>query len=151
MINGVFCHETGCPNTNSRYDEDSETWVKQRECFECGCTVDADDECCNAPFEDDEDEEDEESDEDSEVWNHVSIRYNVGADGAVTEWQILDHGREHSSYFQGCGVAFTTYEHVSTGIGNDASEAMEDALEMMAQQSHTVTDAQEQEMRQEIA
>jgi hypothetical protein len=48
MINGVFCHETGCRNTNSRYDADSETWVKQRVCFDCGCTVDADDPCCSA-------------------------------------------------------------------------------------------------------
>lgn len=44
MINGVFCHEHGCPNTNSRYDDGE--WIKQRKCFECGCTVDADDDCC---------------------------------------------------------------------------------------------------------
>jgi hypothetical protein len=55
MIQGVFCHETGCPNTHSRYDEESGEWVKQRKCFECGCTVDADDLCCNAEVEDDED------------------------------------------------------------------------------------------------
>lgn len=47
MINGVFCHETGCPNTHSRYDAESDMWVKQRKCFECGCTVDADDPCCS--------------------------------------------------------------------------------------------------------
>ena len=45
MINGVFCHETGCPNTNSRFDDG--VWIKQRECFDCGCTVDADDPCCS--------------------------------------------------------------------------------------------------------
>ncbi len=59
MINGVFCHETGCPNRNSRYDRESDTWIKQRECFECGCTVDADDPCCQnreewEPLEDEE-------------------------------------------------------------------------------------------------
>lgn len=53
MINGVFCHETGCPNVHSRYDADSDTWIRQRKCFECGCTVDADDLCCSAPFEND--------------------------------------------------------------------------------------------------
>jgi hypothetical protein len=52
MIQGVFCHETGCPNTKSRYDAESGEWVKQRKCFECGCTVDADDLCCNAEVED---------------------------------------------------------------------------------------------------
>ena len=46
-INGVACHETGCPNARARWDADSESWVQQRECFECGCTVDADDECCS--------------------------------------------------------------------------------------------------------
>lgn len=45
-INGVLCHENGCPNTHSRFDVDSGEWVKQRECFECGCTVNADDPCC---------------------------------------------------------------------------------------------------------
>lgn len=41
MIQGVFCHETGCPNTHSRYDAESGEWIKQRKCGECGCTVDA--------------------------------------------------------------------------------------------------------------
>jgi hypothetical protein len=63
-INGVPCHETGCPNSHSRYDADSDTWIKQRECFECGCTVDADDPCCLAPvFDDAELEASEESEE----------------------------------------------------------------------------------------
>jgi hypothetical protein len=44
-INGVACHERGCPNMGARWD--GEIWIKQRECFECGCTVDADDPCCN--------------------------------------------------------------------------------------------------------
>lgn len=42
MINGIFCHETGCPNSHSRYDVDTGEWVKQTECRECGCTVDCD-------------------------------------------------------------------------------------------------------------
>ena len=51
MINGVFCHETGCPNTKARYDSESGEWIKTRKCFECGCTVDADDLCCAAQIE----------------------------------------------------------------------------------------------------
>ena len=46
-INGVICHETGCQNTNARYDADSGEWIKQRKCFDCGYTVDADDSCCD--------------------------------------------------------------------------------------------------------
>lgn len=46
-INGVTCHETGCPNTNARWDSESGEWIKQRKCFTCGCTVDADDLCCD--------------------------------------------------------------------------------------------------------
>jgi hypothetical protein len=43
-INGVACHETGCPNIGARWE--SGTWVKQRKCFDCGCTVDASEPCC---------------------------------------------------------------------------------------------------------
>ena len=46
-INGVACHETGCPNMGARWDAESGEWIKQRECFDCGCTVDADDPCCS--------------------------------------------------------------------------------------------------------
>jgi hypothetical protein len=56
MIQGVFCHETGCPNSGSRYYADFDTWIKQRTCRECGCTVDEDDPCCSAPFEDEEEQ-----------------------------------------------------------------------------------------------
>lgn len=44
-INGVPCHERGCPNKDSRWD--GEQWIKQRVCFECGYTVDYDDPCCD--------------------------------------------------------------------------------------------------------
>ena len=47
-INGVPCHETGCPNSKSRWDADNGTWIRQRRCHECGCTVDKDDPCCSA-------------------------------------------------------------------------------------------------------
>jgi hypothetical protein len=46
-INGIACHETGCPNMGARWDSESGEWIRQRKCFECGCTVDADSECCN--------------------------------------------------------------------------------------------------------
>lgn len=46
MINGVFCHEHGCPNARKRY-EDGE-WIKYLKCFECGCDVREGEQCCNA-------------------------------------------------------------------------------------------------------
>jgi hypothetical protein len=45
MINGVFCHETDCPNENSRYDLDSGAWIKQYKCFECGFLHDVETSC----------------------------------------------------------------------------------------------------------
>lgn len=50
----------------------------------------------------------------------------------VTGHEILDHGVEGSQYFQGCGVSYTRYTEVYTGIGDSAYEALEDALEQAA-------------------
>lgn len=47
-INGVACHELGCPNVHSRWDSDSGSWIKQRACFECGCIGDVDEPCCDS-------------------------------------------------------------------------------------------------------
>lgn len=48
-IDGVVCHEIGCSNARARWDADERTWVRQRQCFTCGCTVDESDLCCDAP------------------------------------------------------------------------------------------------------
>ncbi len=87
--------------------------------------------------------------EDSEIYYYVSVRYIAPVE-AVTEWQVIDHGEQHSQYFQGCGVAFTPYDHVVTGVGSDAREALQDCIESMAQNGHTVTEEQELEMSKEI-
>ena len=52
---------------------------------------------------------------------------------AITDYEIINHGVQHSDYFQGCGTAFTEYEDVATGIGCSEREALEDALESLAQ------------------
>jgi hypothetical protein len=52
---------------------------------------------------------------------------------AITAYQIIDHGIDSDSYFPGCGVALTPYDFVVTGIGENFSEAIEDALDMMSQ------------------
>lgn len=51
---------------------------------------------------------------------------------AVVAFELVDHGIENSSYFQGCGLAFTEYEGIATGCGNDPAEAIDDALEQLA-------------------
>lgn len=52
MINGVLCHETGCPNANSRYDKENEMWIPQYECYWCADKVDEGEVCsCLCPEE----------------------------------------------------------------------------------------------------
>ena len=52
---------------------------------------------------------------------------------AIKAYEIIDHGVEHSSYFQGCGTSFTEFSDVATGIGDNAAEALEECLEQLAQ------------------
>ena len=51
----------------------------------------------------------------------------------VTEYQLLDHGIDHAQYFQGCGTAFTKYDHCVTGCGDNPAEALADSLDSIAQ------------------
>jgi len=50
----------------------------------------------------------------------------------IKDYEIIDHGMEYSQYFQGCGIAFTNFTDVATGIGHGAKEAGEDALTLLA-------------------
>jgi hypothetical protein len=51
----------------------------------------------------------------------------------IGEFDLIDHGAEASQYFQGCGVAFTGFENVGTGIGDNPAEAIDGCLEQVAQ------------------
>ncbi len=51
----------------------------------------------------------------------------------VTDYEVVDHGIDVSQYFPGCGVAFTKFDHVVTGCGDDFSDALNDALSSMEQ------------------
>ena len=51
----------------------------------------------------------------------------------IGAFKILDHGVEHSQYFQGCGISHTPFTDVATGIGDTPGEALDDALEQLAQ------------------
>ncbi len=44
-INGVVCHEIGCPNMGRTWDEEREQWIKYVECYECGCDVEVGTSC----------------------------------------------------------------------------------------------------------
>ena len=49
----------------------------------------------------------------------------------ITAYEIINHGYDNSQYFQGCGTYGTEYNEVFTGIGNNAKEAYEDAVEQI--------------------
>jgi len=52
-INGVVCHEIGCPNMGAKWDHEREQWVHYVECWECGCEVEKGEACsCMTPEED---------------------------------------------------------------------------------------------------
>ena len=51
----------------------------------------------------------------------------------ITEFEVVDHGLKYSQYFQGCGIAFTEFTDIATGCGDNPAEAIDDALEMLAQ------------------
>lgn len=52
------------------------------------------------------------------------------------EWEYI--GIEHSQYFVGRGTAYTDWDAVFVGIGDDCMEAMSDALEGAAQSGYDV-------------
>lgn len=56
----------------------------------------------------------------------------------MKSYRIVNHGIEHSQYFQGHGVSFTRYTDCATGIGNTAGDALDDALEQLCM-SGTIT------------
>jgi len=52
----------------------------------------------------------------------------------INDFEVVNHGIDHSDYFQGCGVSFSNYSHVVTGCGQNFAEAIEDALDQISQQ-----------------
>lgn len=54
-------------------------------------------------------------------------------DKVVVAYQIDELGVHLPDYFQGYGVSHTEYTDCATGIGDTPEEALEDALEMLAQ------------------
>lgn len=63
----------------------------------------------------------------------------VRTDGMITEIDVVIHGITDNQSFSGCGTTFTEYMDVATGIGNDAGEAFDEALECLAQNGWNVS------------
>ena len=56
----------------------------------------------------------------------------------IEEYEIINHGVDYSCYFQGCGVYFSDFEDVATGIGDSEKDALDDALDLLAQRDWDV-------------
>ena len=52
----------------------------------------------------------------------------------IEKWEVVDLGIDSPDYFQGFGVAFTEFDFCCYGMGDDPREALDDALESLAQQ-----------------
>ncbi len=62
------------------------------------------------------------------------------SDKKIAEWEIRNHGVDHSQYFPGVGVSHTDWDLVETGIGYSEKEAAEDALEQLASIGYEIPD-----------
>ena len=51
----------------------------------------------------------------------------------IGDFEVIDHGIELSQCFEGCGIAFTSFENVVTCIGDNPAGAIDDCLEQVAQ------------------
>jgi hypothetical protein len=51
----------------------------------------------------------------------------------IGDFEVVNHGIENESYFQGCGTSWTPFENVATGVGGNTAEAIDDCLESIAQ------------------
>lgn len=49
----------------------------------------------------------------------------------IEEYEIINHGIHHPDYFQGCGIS--KFTDIATGTGCSESQALEDALDQLAQ------------------
>ena len=49
-INGIACHETGCPNSRKTWIPERAQWVLYLGCRECGCEVEEGESCCDGLF-----------------------------------------------------------------------------------------------------
>lgn len=65
----------------------------------------------------------------------------------IEEFDIVDHGIEHAQYFQGESAMFTRFDACETGCGDTFADALDDALESLAQSSEVEIDFADLETR----
>ena len=58
----------------------------------------------------------------------------------IEKYEIISHGWDNPSYFQGCGTYGTDYDIAYTGVGNSEKEALEDAIDQVAQDDFDITE-----------
>lgn len=68
----------------------------------------------------------------------------------IKNYEVVDHGIEHEQYFQGCGVSFTPFEKVSTGMGMSPKDALDDCLEQMAEGADIIDSGELDRIEKEI-
>lgn len=56
----------------------------------------------------------------------------------ILEFEVIDHGIEHAQYFQGCSTYLTKWDFCVTGCGDSYLDAIDDALELLAQSDFDV-------------
>ena len=54
----------------------------------------------------------------------------------IFDYELIDHGIDSYQYFRGCGIANTPFHHVVTGCGSNPAEAVDDALDLLAQDGY---------------
>jgi hypothetical protein len=62
----------------------------------------------------------------------------MAKDKVAAAWQVVECGVNYPDYFSGFGVSFTEYTDCAVGIGDTPQEALDDALEMLAQSGWNV-------------
>ena len=62
----------------------------------------------------------------------------------IADYELVDHGIDGSQYFQGCSTVFPYYDHVVTGCGENPAEAIDDALDNLAQDGYELDGFEDQ-------
>jgi hypothetical protein len=72
------------------------------------------------------------------------------ADQKVIAWQVEDTGLENSQYHQGYGTAFTQWDAVMMGCGDNFEDAFEDAIQQACCSGYSL-EISEEEFAKEVA
>lgn len=124
------------------YTEEQRAWCESSACESLQCEVSIAEEVCK---------------DDAcacDLWENLPTDgYTWECEDAsnVADFQVLDHGEDGSQYFPGCGTAHTNFAHVATGVGDTGTEALDDALDSMAQADHRPSAIQVHTMRESLS